>query len=153
MSIAIDADSNGLGLKTTLLDLLKDKKVEVSDLAYLESHRGDYPDIAFNLARKIQGGAFERGILICGTGLGMAMCANKVKGVFAGTCHDVYSAERLRKSNDAQIITFGALIIGPQLAMTIIDAWLDSEFQGGRSQPKVERMRELEAESYKKGNQ
>ncbi len=153
MSIAIDADSNGLGLKTTLLDLLKDKKVEVSDLAYLESHRGDYPDIAFNLARKIQDGAFERGILICGTGLGMAMCANKVKGVFAGTCHDVYSAERLRKSNDAQIITFGALVIGPQLAMTIIDAWLDSEFQGGRSQPKVERMRELEAESYEKGNQ
>jgi len=153
MKIAIDADVNGGELKKILCEFLKEKKVDFEDLAYLDSDSCDYPDVAFNLARAVQKGDFDRGILICGTGLGMAMCANKVRGVFAGVCHDVYSAERLRKSNDAQIITLGSLVIGPQAAVTVIDAWLDSEFQGGRSQPKVKRMRQLEAESYEKANQ
>jgi len=77
----------------------------------------------------------------------VAMCANKVKGIYAGACSDVYSAERLRKSNNAQIITLGSQVTGEQLALTIIDAWLKSEFVvGGRSEPKVKRMRELELE-------
>jgi ribose 5-phosphate isomerase B len=78
----------------------------------------------------------------------MAMIANKVEGVFAGTCHDVYSAERLKKSNDAQILTMGARVIGPELAKMIVDAWLASEFQGGGSIPKVEKMRQLEHASF-----
>ncbi len=78
----------------------------------------------------------------------MAMIANKVEGIFAGTCHDVFSAERLRKSNDAQIITMGERVIGPELAKTIIDAWLLSEFQGGGSAAKVKQMRDLEKESF-----
>ena len=148
MKIAIDADINGIELKKAICDFLAERKVDFRDLAYLDAHQVDYPDIAFNLARQISKGDFDRGILICGTGLGMAMCANKVKGIFAGTCHDVFSAERLRKSNDAQVITLGALVIGRQLVMTIIDAWLDSEFQGRRSEPKVKRMRQLENESF-----
>jgi len=78
------------------------------------------------------------------------MIANKVEGVFAGTCHDVYSAERLRKSNDAQVLTMGARVIGPELAKMIVDAWLQSEFQGGGSAPKVEKMRQLEKASFHK---
>ena len=148
MKIAIDADINGIELKKAICDFLAERKVDFRDLAYLDAHQVDYPDIAFNLARQISKGDFDRGILICGTGLGMAMCANKVKGIFAGTCHDIFSAERLRKSNDAQVITLGALVIGRQLVMTIIDAWLDSEFQGRRSEPKVKRMRQLENESF-----
>jgi ribose 5-phosphate isomerase B len=74
----------------------------------------------------------------------MAMVANKVKGVFAGTCHDVYSAERLRKSNNAQVLTMGARVVGPELAKSIVTAWVRSEFEGGRSTAKVERMRKLE---------
>ena len=148
MSIAIDADEYGLELKQVLCGLLAERGVPFEDLAYLNSHQADYPDVALNLARQVQKGRFDRGILICGTGLGMAMVANKVRGVFAGTCHDVYSAERLRKSNDAQIITLGAAIAGPELAKVIISAWLDSEFQGGRSQRKVERMRAIEAEMH-----
>ena len=101
-----------------------------------------------HLAQEIQKRRYDRGILICGTGLGMAMIANKVEGVFAGTCHDVYSAERLKKSNDAQVLTLGARVIGPELAKMVVDAWLDSEFQGGGSLPKVDRMRELEKESF-----
>ena len=79
----------------------------------------------------------------------MAMIANKVQGVYAGVCHDVFSAERLRKSNDAQVLTMGARVIGPELAKTIVSAWLKSEFQGGGSQPKVDQMRELERKSFK----
>lgn len=148
MQVAIDADEAALELKRVLVEHLRSKGVEVVDLAYLDAEEADYPDVAFNLARRVQAGEFERGVLLCGTGLGMAMCANKVRGVLAGTCHDVYSAERLRKSNDAQIITMGARVVGPELAKTIIDAWLASEFQGGGSAPKVQRMRALEAESF-----
>ncbi len=89
-------------------------------------------------------------ILICGTGLGMAMIANKVEGVYAGVCHDVYSAERLRASNNAQVLTMGERVVGVELAKTIVDAWLKAEYQGGRSAPKVDIMRQLEKESFKK---
>nr|WP_281273690.1 RpiB/LacA/LacB family sugar-phosphate isomerase [Biomaibacter acetigenes] len=77
-------------------------------------------------------GDYDRGILICGTGIGMAIVANKVPGVRAAQCHDVYSAERARKSNDAQIMTMGALVVGTELAKKLVDVWLESEFQGGR---------------------
>lgn len=144
MKIAIDCDDAGLPLKQLLVDHLRDQKMDVTDLNLLGQTKVDYPDIAHHLARRIASGEFDRGVLICGTGLGMAMVANKVEGVFAGTCHDVYSAERLSKSNAAQVITLGARVIGPELAKTIISAWVRSEFEGGRSLPKVTRMRELE---------
>ncbi|MGW8316402.1 MAG: RpiB/LacA/LacB family sugar-phosphate isomerase, partial [Bacteroidales bacterium] len=95
----------------------------------------------------------DRAILICGTGLGMAMMANKVEGVFAGTCHDVYSAERLRASNNAQVLTMGARVVGEELAKTIVDAWLKAEFQEGRSTPKVNTMRNLEKDSFQSKQQ
>ncbi len=148
MRIAIDSDSIGAELKGMLVDHLRRQGTEVFDLDYVSEHHVDYPDVAFNLARQIRSGKFDRGILICGTGLGMAMCACKVRGVYAGTCHDVYSAERLRKSNDAQIICLGCRVVGTELAKTIIDAWLKSEFAGGGSAPKVKRMRELENLSF-----
>jgi ribose 5-phosphate isomerase B len=110
----------------------------------LRMSKVDYPDIGFNLATRVAHDEFDRGVLICGTGLGMAMIANKVEGVYAGVCHDVYSAERLRKSNDAQIITMGARVIGSELAKTVLSAWLHSEFEPQRSAKKVERMRQLE---------
>jgi ribose 5-phosphate isomerase B len=149
MKVAIDADKNGLDLKKALADLLKEKGVDFVDLDYLKTDEtGDYPDVAFNLAKGIQKKQFDRGILICGTGLGMAICANKVKGVYAGNCTDVYAAERLKKSNDAQVLTLGAQVVGVESAKVIVDAWLSSEFQGGRSRPKVARIRELEANSF-----
>jgi ribose 5-phosphate isomerase B len=145
--IVIDADSAGENLKRVICDDLMSAGVDVVDLRYAQTHpeSGDYPDVAVNLATQIRDKKFDRGILICGTGLGMAMCACKVPGVYAGTCHDVYSAERLRKSNNAQIITLGERVVGPELAKTIIRAWLESEFAGGGSTPKVSRMHELEA--------
>ena len=147
MNIAIDCDPAATELKDALLAHLQERGADVTDLAFLASADGHYPDVAFNLARRIAAGDFDRGILLCGTGLGMAMCACKVPGVWAGTCHDVYSAQRLRMSNDAQVITMGQRVVGEELAKTILDAWLESEFAGGRSAPKVQRMRELESET------
>ena len=149
MKVVIDCDDAAIDLKKVIVGHLEKKGVEVTDLDYLGSHPGAYyPKIGYNLALKIQDGSFQRGILICGTGLGMAMIANKVRGVYAGVCHDVFSAERLRKSNDAQVLTMGARVIGPELAKTIVSAWLESEFQGGGSQPKVDQMRALEKQSF-----
>lgn len=149
MKVVIDCDDAAIELKKVIVAHLKNRGVDVADLDYLGSNPGAfYPEIGYNLALNIQNGSFERGILICGTGLGMAMIANKVEGVFAGVCHDVFSAERLRKSNDAQVLTMGARVIGSELAKTIVDAWLKAEFQGGGSQPKVDQMRALERISF-----
>jgi sugar-phosphate isomerases, RpiB/LacA/LacB family len=153
MKVVIDCDDAAIELKRVIAAYLNSCGVEVTDLDYLGSKpEAFYPEIGYNLALKIQDGSFERGILICGTGLGMAMIANKVEGVFAGVCHDVFSAERLRKSNNAQVLTLGARVIGLELAKTIVDAWFKSEFQGGSSQPKVDQMRELEKNSFHSGN-
>ncbi len=146
MKIAVDCDDAGIELKRVIVEHLRSLGAEVEDLNLLGARAVDYPDVGFNLAQRIAHADFDRGILICGTGLGMAMIANKVDGVYAGVCHDVYSAERLRKSNDAQIITMGARVIGPEAAKTILSAWLSSEFEP-RSKNKVARMRELEREA------
>lgn len=144
MRVAIDSDDAGVELKRVLVEHLWALGAEVSDLDMLGGQTVAYPDIGYNLAQRIAAREFDRGILICGTGLGMCMIANKVAGVYAAVCHDVYSAERARRSNDAQILTMGARVIGPELAKTIVSAWLKSEFEAGRSAPKVARMRELE---------
>ena len=148
MRVAFDCDEAGLPLKQVILEHLCDLGVDAVDLNLLAERKTDYPDIGHNLARRLAAKEFERGILVCGTGLGMAMVANKVEGVFAGTCHDTYSAERLCKSNAAQLLTLGARVVGPELAKTIISAWIHSRFEGGRSLPKVERMKELERQEF-----
>ncbi len=148
MQVAFDCDDAGLPLKQVILEELEDLGIDAVDLNLLAQRKVDYPDIGHNLAKRVAAKEFERGILVCGTGLGMAMVANKVEGVFAGTCHDVYSAERLCKSNAAQVLTLGARVIGPELARTIVSAWINSRFEGGRSLPKVERMRELERREF-----
>ena len=105
------------------------------------------PDLPFKptLAQQIAAKKFDRGILMCGTGLGMAMIANKVEGVWAGTCHDTFSAERLKKSNDANVLTMGARVIGPELAKAIVDTWLASEFDPkGSSAANVEAINKLD---------
>lgn len=151
LRIAIDCDDAAVELKDVIYNHVKAKGINIVDLKYSQGKKdASYPDIGFNLACRIKNKEYDRGILICGTGLGMSMIANKVEGVYAGVCHDVYSAERLCKSNDAQIITMGARVIGSELARTIIDAWLNSKFdeESKRSIPKVEKMHELEKESF-----
>ena len=145
MRIVLGSDHFGYPLKETLKSHLLELGHEPVDLGcYDATEAVDYPDVAVAVAEKIASGEFDRGILVCGTGIGMAIAANKVPGVRAACCHDPYSAERARKSNDAKIITMGAEIIGPALGRQLLDHWLASEFGGGRSAPKVEKIKKLD---------
>jgi ribose 5-phosphate isomerase B len=108
-----------------------------------------YPDVALKACMGIKEGKYQYGILVCGTGIGMALAANKIPGIYAACAHDIYSAERAKKSNNSNVLTLGRHIVGPELAKKLVDAWLESDFQGGRSLPKVERIREIEKKFLK----
>jgi len=148
-SIAIGCDEAAFGLKEKIKVFLESKGYEVKDYGVYNTDPVLYPDIAVKVARAIAEGKHERGILICGTGIGMAITANKVPGVRAAVCHDPYSAERARKSNNAQIMALGARIVGEELAKLLVTTWLNSEFQGGGSNDKVNRIAEYEKEFCK----
>jgi ribose 5-phosphate isomerase B len=140
-SIAIGADDAALELKNLIKQYLQTLNLDVSDYSNdAQTDKPIYPDIAWTLANAIKDGKHERGILICGTGIGMAIVANKVPGIRAAQCHDTYSAERARKSNNAQVMTLGARVIGPELARSIVSSWLNSEFEGGGSSEKVDKI-------------
>ncbi len=136
----IGCDEAAYEMKETLKKYLEEKGYEMIDYGVKEGETVLYPDVAFSVAEAVAKEGYDRGILLCGTGLGVCMSANKVRGVRAAVIHDPYSAERARKSNNAQIACFGARIIGAELAKSLLDIWLESEFQGGRSIPKVDRM-------------
>ncbi len=144
--VAIGSDEAGFDLKERVKAHLQSKGIEVVDYSRPTPEPVDYPDVALALAHDIAAHKADRGILICGTGIGMAITANKVPGVSAAQAHDTYSAERARKSNNAQIITMGGRVIGPELARSIVDAWLASEFEGGNSARKVEKIAAYDAE-------
>ena len=141
MKIAIGSDEAGYELKELVRRYLGDLNHEVEDFGAFDDRPVLYPDIAFAVAEQVAAGRFQRAILICGTGIGMSICANKVPGVRAAQAHDTYSAERARKSNDAQVLALGARVVGPELAKSIVKAWLESEFEPPRSGPKVERIK------------
>ena len=143
--IIVGADHLGMPLKNALRDYLKELGYEVTDIGVNSDEPVNYPNVAIELSEQVRDGKFTRGILVCGTGIGMAITANKVPGVRAAVIHDAYSAERARASNDAQIATFGALVIGVSAAKKMLDVWLASEFTaGGKSQPKVDLINALD---------
>ena len=147
-TVGIGADEAGYVLKETLKQHLTGQGVRVVDYGPATPEPVDYPDVAVLLARDVATHLLERGILVCGTGIGMAITANKVPGVYAAQAHDTYSAERARKSNNAQIITMGARVIGSEVAKQIVDAWMRSEFQGGASARKVDKIAALERSEH-----
>lgn len=149
MRIAIDCDDAAYELKNELFRHLKNAGYNIIDLDYLGSKTTYYPEIASNMAKKIADHEYDRGILLCGTGLGMAICANKTPGIYAGCVHDVYSAERLSKSNNAQIITMGARVVGMELAKMLAEAFLRSSFEKERSLNKIMQLRKIEEENMK----
>jgi ribose 5-phosphate isomerase B len=151
MRIVIGCDNNAYQLKEAVKQHLIELGHEPVDLGCHSEQPVDYPDVATPLAESIARGEFDRGILMCGTGIGMAIVANKVPGVRAACCHDPYSAERARKSNNAQVLTMGAQIVAPSLALLLVDHWLASEFAGGRSAPKVAKIEALD-DKYRQGH-
>src|SRR5437016_5185972 len=148
--IAIGADDAAYDLKLAIVDHLKSKGIAVEDYGIDKPFSKTlYPDVALAVAEAITTGKHDRGILMCGTGIGVAITANKVPGIRAAVCHDAYSAERSRKSNDCQIMTMGGRVVGEELAKSLVDIWLASDYQGGRSAPKVERMKEIDKQFHK----
>ena len=141
--IAVGADEAGAPLKEHLAGYLRQRGYQVRD--YGNGTGLDYPDVAAAVAEGVARGEHDRALLVCGTGLGMAITANKVPGIRAATAHDPYSAERARKSNDAQVLTMGARVIAPQAAEKVIDHWLASEFEGGPSAAKVDKVKQVDA--------
>lgn len=142
--IVVGADHYGLPLKNAIRDYLVKLGYRVEDMGVHSDAPVDYPDVGAALAESVGAGNYERGILVCGTGAGMAIVANKVPGVRAVCVNDPYTAERAVASNNAQIITFGSQITGAAVAEKLIDVWLTSEFQGGRSAPKVAKIDQLD---------
>lgn len=151
-AVALGADDAGEPLKEAVRQYLEERGVPYRDYSADTTPPDgegdvDYPDVALRVAQAIAAGAHQRGILVCGTGIGMAIAANKVPGVYAAQAHDPYSAERARASNNAQVLTMGARVIGPELAKKIVSTWLDAEFSGGASARKVGKIERYESES------
>lgn len=142
--IIIGSDHFGLPLKNQIRDYLAEKGYTVEDIGTYSEDPVDYPDIAERLAGEISVGRYERGILICGTGAGMAIVANKVPNVRAVAVYDPYTAERAKASNNAHVITLGSQTIGVEVAKKLVDTWLEAEYKGGRSAPKVEKMEQID---------
>jgi len=149
MKIAIASDHGGWELKQHLKGILEEMGVAYEDLGSLECQTVDYPDLALLAAEAVAAGQFSRGILVCGTGIGMSIAANKVKGIRAALCHDIFSAKAARQHNDSNILALGERVIGKGLAGEIMKIWLTSEFEGGRHQKRVEKIGEIEGKHFK----
>lgn len=147
MKLAIGCDEAAYALKVEIMNHLDSKGIEYQDFGAKKGEVVLYPDVAQAVAEAVAAKEFERGILVCGTGIGMAITANKVPGIRAAVCHDPFSTERSRKSNDAQIMCMGERVLGVELAKYLVDIWLACDFAGGGSTPKVERIMEVE-QSY-----
>ncbi len=149
MKIAIGCDEAAFDLKMAVIEYLNSKvDIELTDFGAKAGEAVLYPNVAKDVAEAVRDGKFEFGILLCGTGIGMAITANKVPGIRAAVCHDPYSTERSRKSNNVQIMCMGARVVGVELAKYFVDIWLKCDFAGGRSEAKVKRIEEIES-SYK----
>lgn len=147
MRIGIGNDHTALELKAEIIEFLKENGHEVVDYGTKEAGSCDYPVYGEIVARAVVAGEVECGILICGTGLGISLAANKVKGIRAAVCSEPYTAKMSRAHNDCQVLAFGARIVGAELAKMIVDVWLNTEFEGGRHQRRVDMINAVEAES------
>ena len=144
MKLAIGSDHVGLELKPIIIDYLKELGHEVEDFGPYTAERTDYPVYGKKVAEEVVSGNFDLGILICGTGVGISIPANKVKGIRAVVCSEPYSAQLSRQHNDTNVLAFGARVIGLELAKMIVDAWLSAEFEGGRHQRRVDMIMAIE---------
>ncbi len=145
MRIAIGSDHRGYHLKEKLTNILRTKGHEVSDEGTLAPESVDYPDFAAIVAKKVSESNAERGILICGTGIGMAITANKFAGVRAAACTDEVTAEISRRHNDLNVLCLSADMLSPRSVERIVELWLDTEFEGGRHSRRVEKIHQIES--------
>jgi len=139
---AVASDHAGFDLKGIIKKHLEARNVEVMDLGPHSDESVDYPDFARKLTECILNGGAGRGILVCGTGLGMSMSANRYRGIRAALCHDHFTASVARRHNDSNVLVLGGRVLGSELAIDILDAWLDTHFEGGRHRRRIDKMEE-----------
>lgn len=152
MKIAIGSDHLGYDLRQKVMTLLLEVGANVEDFGAVDKNPVDYPDVAFKVAEAVSQGNCDRGILICGTGIGMQISANKVKGAYAAVCHDIYSTRRSILSNDINIMCMGAIVIGEATAKELVREWLGLSFVKTPSLRKIQKIKTIEAAEFKEGN-
>ncbi|MDD7792689.1 ribose 5-phosphate isomerase B [Clostridium sp. 'White wine YQ'] len=144
MKIAIGSDHGGFNLKGEVIKYLEQKSIEYKDFGTTSTDSCDYPDYALKVAEAVAEKEFEFGILICGTGIGISIAANKVPGIRAALCHDTFSAHATREHNNANILAMGERVIGPGLAIEIVETFLNAKFQGDRHQNRIDKIKAIE---------
>ncbi|WP_160678365.1 ribose 5-phosphate isomerase B [Clostridium sp. C8-1-8] len=144
MRIAIGSDHGGFRLKGEIIEHLKKKGIEIQDFGTLKEESCDYADYAIQVAEAVVTKQFDFGILVCGTGIGVSIAANKVPGIRAAVCGDTFSAHATRQHNDANILALGERVVGTGLALDIVDIFLSSEFEGGRHATRIGKIAEIE---------
>ncbi|HMM20869.1 MAG TPA: ribose 5-phosphate isomerase B [Selenomonadales bacterium] len=144
MLVGIGSDHGGFRLKEDIKQYLQEQGINFTDFGTCSTDSVDYPDVSREVAQAVADGKCDRGIIICGTGIGVSIAANKIRGIRAALCHDVYSAQMSREHNDANILTMGERVIGMGLARAIVEKWLATEFAGGRHSRRVCMIADLE---------
>lgn len=144
MAVVVGSDHGGFALKEVLMGHLQEKGLEVIDVGCYDTNSVDYPDIAEKACREVTEGRCDWGILVCGTGIGISMAANKVKGIRCALVSEAYSAEMTKRHNNANMIALGGRVTGPDLAKHIVDAYINAEFEGGRHEKRVNKISALE---------
>ena len=144
MKIAVGCDHGGLNLKNEIIRHLNSKNIEIKDFGTYTSESCDYPDVAKVVGEKVIEKEFDFGILVCGTGIGVSIAANKIPGIRAALCHDTFSAHATREHNNANILTLGERVVGTGLALDIVDTFLNSTFQGERHQRRIDKIVDIE---------
>jgi ribose 5-phosphate isomerase B len=145
MKVAIASDHGGITIRQEIIALLEELNIQYEDMGCECETSVDYPDYALPVAKKVANGEVDRGILICGTGIGMSIAANKVKGIRCALVHDMFSAKATREHNDSNVLSMGERVIGPGLAREIAKTWLTTEYQGGRHATRVGKISEYES--------
>ncbi|WP_125153345.1 ribose 5-phosphate isomerase B [Clostridium rectalis] len=144
MKIALGSDHAGLPLKEEIIKHLGDKGIQLEDFGTFTKESCDYPDYAMKVAEKVALKEFDFGILVCGTGIGISIAANKVKGIRAALCSDTFSAHACREHNNANILALGQRVVGAGLALDIVDTFLNAKFEGGRHQGRIDKIATIE---------
>lgn len=144
MKVAIAADHGGFTLKESVKKKLESMGLEFHDFGTYSEESVDYPDYGLKVAEAVARGEYDRGILICGTGLGMSIVANKVPGIRCALLHDTFSAKATREHNDTNVMAMGARVIGPGLADDIVELWLSTDYSGGRHQKRLDKIADIE---------
>ena len=144
LKVAIASDHGGFELKQKIIELLRTLNVSYEDFGSYTADSVDYPDYAFLVGSKVANNDFDRGILICGTGVGISIAANKVKGVRCALVHDVFTAQATRQHNDSNVLAMGGRVIGDELALLIVKIWLEVDFIGGHHSARIDKISEYE---------